>query len=80
MNQAGFLQDLFASIAERGRRLLDFGGEGDGSADLAELAEASGLNLDYEELDPDVFGGMLRTEAYREAERIAAVGAVLTAA
>ncbi|MGQ7793274.1 malonyl-CoA decarboxylase [Faunimonas sp. B44] len=40
MNQAGFLQDLFASIAERGRRLLDFGGEGDGSADLAELAEA----------------------------------------
>ena len=49
-------------------------------ASLAELAEASGLNLDYEELDPDVFGGMLRTEAYREAERIAAVGAVLTAA
>jgi hypothetical protein len=34
--------------------------------------------LDYEEIDPDVFGGMLRQEAYRDVERIAAVGAVLT--
>lgn len=48
-------------------------------AALAELAEARGAALDYDEIDPDVFGGMLRSEAYRDAERIAAVGAVLTA-
>jgi methylase of polypeptide subunit release factors len=35
--------------------------------------------LEYEEIDPDVFGGMLRQKAYRDVERIAAVGAVLTA-
>ena len=47
-------------------------------AALAELASTRGLSLDYEEIDPDVFGGMLADEAYREAERIAVVGAVLT--
>jgi len=47
-------------------------------AALAELADTRGLSLDYEEIDPDVFGGMLVNEAYREAERIAVVGAVLT--
>ena len=47
-------------------------------AALAELADTRGLSLDYEEIDPDVFGGMLVSEAYREAERIAVVGAVLT--
>ena len=46
---------------------------------LAALAEARGLGLVYEEIDPDVFGGMLRQDAYRDVERIAAVGAVLTA-
>lgn len=46
---------------------------------LAALAEARGLSLAYEEIDPDVFGGMLRQDAYRDVERIAAVGAVLTA-
>ncbi len=48
-------------------------------AGLRELARTRGLDLDYEEIDPDVFGGMLRSEAYRDAERIAAIGAVLTA-
>ncbi|MFN3667854.1 MAG: methyltransferase [Brevundimonas sp.] len=47
--------------------------------ELLELAAESGCTLDYEEIDPDVFGGTLRQEAYREVERIAAVGAVLTA-
>lgn len=36
------------------------------------------LSLDYEELDPDVFGRTLRQAAYRDVERIAAVGAVVT--
>jgi len=47
--------------------------------ELERLASDGGCALDYEEIDPDVFGGTLRQEAYREAERIAAVGAVLTA-
>ena len=34
--------------------------------------------LVYREIDPDVFGGLLSREDYREVERIAAVGAVLT--
>lgn len=45
---------------------------------LAGLAERKGCRLDYEEIDPDVFGGTLRSTAYAEVERIAAVGAVLT--
>jgi hypothetical protein len=35
--------------------------------------EGSGLSWDYQEVDPDVFGEELETEAYREADRIAAV-------
>lgn len=45
---------------------------------LTELAAARGLDLAYEELDPDVFGGTLRRPEYAAVERIAAVGAVLT--
>lgn len=43
------------------------------------LAErlGDGFDISYEELDPDVFGGMLRREAYRDVERIAAIGAVI---
>jgi hypothetical protein len=48
--------------------------------ELERLAARGGYALDYEEIDPDVFGGTLRQEAYAEVERIAAVGAVLTAA
>lgn len=47
---------------------------------LAELAEESDASLRYEELDPDIFGEELDEPAYAGggAERIAAVGAVLT--
>ncbi|UUR08174.1 methyltransferase [Sphingomonas glaciei] len=47
---------------------------------LAELAEEADASLRYEELDPDIFGEELDQPAYAEAgaERIAAVGAVLT--
>lgn len=44
---------------------------------LEALAAASGLGFSYEEIDPDVFGGTLAGPAYRDVERIAAVGAVL---
>jgi len=47
---------------------------------LAELAEEHEAGLRYEELDPDIFGEELEQPAYASAgaERIAAVGAVLT--
>lgn len=45
---------------------------------LTALCAEQGLRLDYEEIDPDVFGRTLRQQAYRDVERIAAVGAVLT--
>jgi len=48
-------------------------------AGLERLASAHSCRLDYDEIDPDVFGGVLRQQAYREVERIAVVGAVLTA-
>jgi hypothetical protein len=38
---------------------------------------ALGCTLRYGELDPDVFGEELETPAYREVERIAAIGAVI---
>ena len=44
-----------------------------------ELAvEAQGYDLHYRELDPDIFSGELRRAAYADAERIAAIGAVIT--
>ncbi|CAN5488257.1 class I SAM-dependent methyltransferase [soil metagenome] len=44
-----------------------------------ELAvDAQGYDLRYRELDPDIFSGELRRAAYTDAERIAAVGAVIT--
>ncbi|MDB5420188.1 MAG: hypothetical protein JWR59_135 [Brevundimonas sp.] len=45
---------------------------------LTVLCAEQNLRLDYEEIDPDVFGRTLRQKAYRDVERIAAVGAVLT--
>jgi methylase of polypeptide subunit release factors len=44
---------------------------------LTDLARDAGLSLDYEEIDPDIFGGSLRATAYADVERIAAVGAVM---
>lgn len=46
---------------------------------LADLATQRELSLSYEEIDPDVFGNSLKASAYQDVERIAAVGAVLTA-
>ncbi|HEX8470293.1 MAG TPA: class I SAM-dependent methyltransferase [Brevundimonas sp.] len=46
---------------------------------LTALCAHAGLSLDYDELDPDVFGQTLRQNAYRNVDRIAAVGAVITA-
>ena len=45
---------------------------------LEDLARRRGLTLSYEEIDPDIFSSSLRSPAYGDVERIAAVGAVLT--
>ena len=45
---------------------------------LAELAAKNSCALRYREIDPDVFGEELETEAYRDVERIAVVGAVMS--
>ena len=45
---------------------------------LEELATEADLELGYEEIDPDVFGGVLRDPAYAEVERIAATGLWVT--
>ncbi|PVM93655.1 methyltransferase [Caulobacter endophyticus] len=45
---------------------------------LKALARKAGCALDYEEIDPDIFGGELRRPEYRDVERIAAIGAVFT--
>jgi hypothetical protein len=47
---------------------------------LGRSAPALGFTLRYAELDPDIFGELLDEPAYREVERIAAVGAVLVKA
>ena len=47
---------------------------------LQALASGAGMTLSYEEIDPDIFGGTLNLPAYGEVERIAAVGAVISAA
>jgi methylase of polypeptide subunit release factors len=46
-------------------------------AALEESAATRGFSLRYSELDPDIFGELLEEPAYRDVERIAAVGAVL---
>ncbi len=44
---------------------------------LGRSAERFGCSLRYREIDPDIFGELLDEPAYREVERIAAIGAVL---
>lgn len=44
---------------------------------LEGLVAGSGYRLGYEEIDPDIFSGELRRDAYADVERIAAVGAVI---
>jgi hypothetical protein len=47
-------------------------------ARLARAADDLSCDLDYEEIDPDVFGEELRRPAYADVDRIAAIGAVMT--
>ncbi|MDG2520364.1 class I SAM-dependent methyltransferase [Caulobacter segnis] len=44
---------------------------------LEQMLPGLGLRLDYEEIDPDIFGGMLERSDYRGVERLAAVAAVI---
>ena len=67
-----------------GGRLVLYTGSAilDGGADafrlaLQALVAGTDFSLSYEELDPDIFSGELRREAYGDVERIAAVGAVV---
>ncbi|HEY0053097.1 MAG TPA: methyltransferase, partial [Caulobacteraceae bacterium] len=74
-----------AKLEPRGRLLLYTGsaiidGRDAMREGLEGIAAGSGCVMRYRELDPDVFGGTLSRPAYREVERIAAVGAVLTRA
>lgn len=48
-------------------------------AALTRLSAEHGLTLRYREIDPDVFGEELEQPGYEDVERIAIVGAVLTA-
>ncbi|WP_165187898.1 methyltransferase [Caulobacter soli] len=59
-----------------GSAILD-GGVDAFRAALEGLVAGSPHHLTYEELDPDIFGGELRREAYADVERIAAIGAVV---
>lgn len=45
---------------------------------LEKMLRARAVDVEYRELDPDVFGEELENEAYAEAERIAVVGVVAT--
>lgn len=75
--------EALAGLAPGGRLLLysgsaiQVGGEDPVRAGLYRIAAAAGARLTYEELDPDIFGGMLSSRDYAGVERIAAVGAVL---
>jgi methylase of polypeptide subunit release factors len=53
------------------------GGHDELKEKLEEAAAAGGRSLRYREIDPDIYGEELDGEAYRQVERIAAVGAVL---
>jgi methylase of polypeptide subunit release factors len=74
-----------ARLAPGGRLVLYTGSAivrgGDPLRDaLAELAAQRGLSLSYRELDPDVFGEELESDAYADVDRIAVVAAVLARA
>jgi SAM-dependent methyltransferase len=79
--------DLACEAAARlnpGGRLLLYTGSAivDGRDPLREALErsmaASGCTLDYDELDPDVFGEELEQPHYADVDRIAVIGAVAT--
>lgn len=54
------------------------GGHNPLAAALGRLAQATGVAFTCRELDPDVFGEELENAPYRDVERIAVIGAVLT--
>lgn len=64
-------------ILYTGSTILDGGSDPLHKA-LEEAVAAAGYQLRYRELDPDIFSGELRREAYADVERIAAVAAVIT--
>jgi hypothetical protein len=69
-------------LARGGRILLYTGSAIVGGRDALREALETGLpprgcSLSYREIDPDIFGEELEKPAYREVERIAAVGAVI---
>ncbi|MBL8770293.1 MAG: methyltransferase [Phenylobacterium sp.] len=72
-------------LAPGGRLILYTGSAiGNGGRDalhegLADIAATQGADMDYRELDPDVFGEELERPAYAAVERIAAVACVMTA-
>jgi hypothetical protein len=70
-------------LAPGGRILLYTGativdGEDEFEAALREALSSSQFQIRYREIDPDIFGSELGRPAYRDAERIAAVGVVIT--
>jgi methylase of polypeptide subunit release factors len=78
--------DWAVAAAERlspGGRLLLYTGSAivEGRDELREALEremgSRGCSLRYREIDPDIYGEELEKPAYREVERIAAVGAVI---
>lgn len=83
---AGLSLDWTLAAAEKlapGGRMLLYTGSAivagrDGLREtLDERLPALGCSLAYREIDPDIFGEELEKPAYREVERIAAVGAVV---
>lgn len=77
-------QEVMPRIAPGGRLILFTGSPIIAGADpfhaaLAEAVAASGCTLDYRQLDPDVYGEELLTPAYAGVDRIALVGAVVSA-
>jgi methylase of polypeptide subunit release factors len=44
---------------------------------LRNSVTSRGLTLDYQEIDPDIFGEMLGSTLYEDVERIAAIGAIV---
>ncbi len=75
--------DGAAKLAPGGRMLLYTGssirsGEDRLRSTLAVQLTDLGCSLAYDEIDPDIFGGLLGGPEYEGVERIAAVGAVIT--
>lgn len=79
--------DMAADVLDRltpGGRFILYTGSAiiDGKDPLREalgaLARRKGAAMRYREIDPDVFGEELEDEAYRDVERIAVIGAIMT--